>query len=159
MTGVRILDPRVVHDNEAIEWQGALIHHSATSSTTTAKSIRDYHVKERGWLDVGYHGLIEMTLAGGFRFVAGRSLSVAGSHCPGKNKTHLGLCLIGNFMHGTPPIAQLEVAAEVLAEWCVAFDFGPEEIYPHFAFRQTECPGTVDILGLRERVAKLLTHG
>lgn len=155
----RILDPRALNDHEAIEWQGALIHHSATAPTITAKSIRDYHVKERGWLDVGYHGLIEMDARGGWHFVAGRELSMAGSHCPGKNQTHLGLCLIGNFANATPPIAQLEVAAEILAEWCVAFDFDPGEIYPHFAFRKTECPGTVDILGLRERVARLLAHG
>ena len=159
MTGVRILDPRVVHDNEAIEWEGALIHHSATAPTITAKSITDYHVKERGWIAAGYHGFVSLRPGGGYQFESGRELSVAGSHCPGKNRTHLGLCLIGNFTHATPPIAQLEVAAGVLAEWCVAFDFGPGEIYPHFAFRKTECPGTVDILGLRARVARLLAHG
>ena len=158
MTSTRILDPRGVADHEAIEWEGALIHHSATAPTVTAQSIRDYHVKKRGWLDIGYHGLIEMA-GHGFRFVPGRPLSMPGSHCPDKNKTHLGLCLIGNFMHGTPPIAQLEVAAEVLAEWCVSFDFGPEDVHPHFAFRKTECPGLVDIAGLRERVLRILADG
>ena len=159
MSGPRLLDPRCVADPDALDWQGALIHHSATAPTVTAKSITDYHVKERGWIAVGYNGLIEMTLSGGFRFVAGRPLSIPGSHCPGKNKTHLGLCLIGNFMHSTPPIAQLEVAAEVLAEWCVAFDFSPEEIHPHWAFRITDCPGMVDILAMRRRVAGILADG
>ena len=152
----RVLDPRAVNDTEALEWRGVLIHHSATSPTVTAKSITDYHVKERGWIDVGYHGLIEMDLHGGFKFVPGRDLSLPGSHCPGKNRTHLGLCLIGNFMHSTPPILQLEVAAEILAEWCVVFDFSPEEIHPHRAFRQTDCPGLVDILALRRSVTRIL---
>ena len=154
----RALDPRAVDAVEMPEWQGALIHHSATSPTVTAKSIMDYHVKERGWIDVGYHGLVEMA-PNGFRFVPGRALSMPGSHCPGKNRTHLGLCLIGNFMHSTPPIAQLEVAADVLAEWCVSFGFGPEEIHPHRAYRQTDCPGLVDILDLRQRVLRVLSNG
>lgn len=158
MTSLSTLDGRIVPGLEAVRWKGALIHHSATPPTVTAKSIRDYHVKERGWLDVGYHGLIEMA-GSGFRFVHGRALSLPGSHCPGKNMTHLGLCLIGNFMHSAPPLAQLEVAAGVLAGWCVSFGFGPEEIYPHRAFRQTECPGLVDILALRARALRILSDG
>lgn len=155
----RVIDTRAVLDDAAIEWQGALIHHSATGPTVTAKAIADYHVKERGWVACGYHGLIELDSHGVWRFAPGRSLSMVGAHCPGKNKTHLGLCLIGNFMHQTPPIAQLEAAAELLAEWCVAFDFGPDAIYPHKAYRRTDCPGIVDILGLRARVASILAHG
>jgi len=154
----RILDTRIVADDSPIDWVGALIHHSATGPTVTAKAIADYHVKERGWLDVGYHGLVELA-GGGYKFAPGRSLAMHGAHCPGKNRTHLGLCLIGNYANATPPIAQLEVAAEILAEWCVAFDFSPEDIYPHKAFRKTECPGIVDILGLRARVAAILAFG
>lgn len=155
----RVIDTRAVLDDTAIEWRGALIHHSATSPTVTAEQIRNYHVKEKGWVDVGYHGLIELDKHGVWRFVPGRSLSMVGAHCPTKNRTHLGLCLIGNFMHSTPPIAQLEAAADLLAEWCVAFDFGPDAIWPHKAYRQTDCPGLVDILSLRARVLSILAHG
>ena len=56
-------------------------------------------------------------------------------------------------------LEQLEVAAEVLAEWCVAFDFSPEEIHPHRAFRITDCPGMVDILAMRRKVAGILADG
>ncbi len=160
MTSTRILDPRGVADHEAIEWEGALIHHSATAPTVTAQSITNYHVKERGWVAAGYHGFVSMRLDGGYQFEPGRALSMPGSHCPGKNKTHLGLCLIGNFMDSAPPLAQLEVAAEVLAEWCIAFDFGPEEIHPHRKFKATDCPGgKLDIQGLRERVRRILADG
>ena len=148
-----------MEDTEAIEWEGALIHHSATGQTVTAQSITDYHVKERGWLDVGYHGLIELSLSGAWRFVPGRPLSIPGSHCPGKNKTHLGLCLIGNYMNELAPVKQLDAAALVLAEWCIAFDFGPEDIHPHRAYRATDCPGLVDVAGIRARVARLLAEG
>lgn len=154
-----VLDPRAVNDIEAREWEGVLIHHSATSPTVTAKSITDYHVKERGWIAAGYHGFVSMRSDGTYQFEPGRALSLPGSHCPGKNRTHLGLCLVGNFMHSTPPILQLEVAAQVLAEWCVVYDFSPEEIYPHRAFRQTECPGLVDILSLRRAVTRILVDG
>lgn len=152
-----MIDPRAMNDHEAIEWEGALIHHSATGPNVTAQQIRDYHVRERGWLDIGYHGVIQL-VAGRWSFVPGRALSMSGSHCPGKNKTHLGLCLIGNFMESLPPAAQIQAAAEVLAEWCVAFDFNASDIYPHKAYRQTECPGMVDILGLRARVVSILAE-
>jgi len=155
----RILDPRAVLDESAIEWEGVLIHHSATGPTVTAKQITDYHMKERGWIACGYHGLVEMDAHGGWKFAPGRSLSMFGAHCPGKNKTHLGLCLVGNFSNATPTTMQLDAAAEILAEWCVAFDFGPENIWPHKAYRATDCPGIVDILGLRARVLAILAHG
>ena len=153
-----MIDPRALNDHEAIEWQGALIHHSATGTNVTSKQITDYHVKERGWLAAGYHGFVSQE-SGKWAFVPGRPLSMAGSHCPGKNKTHLGLCLIGNFMESLPPSAQIQAAAEVLAEWCVAFDFNASDIYPHKAYRQTECPGMVDILGLRAKVVAILAEG
>lgn len=153
-----MIDPRAMNDLEAIEWEGALIHHSATGPNVTSKQITDYHVKERGWLAAGYHGFISQE-SGAWRFVPGRALSMPGSHCPGKNKTHLGLCLIGNFMESLPPTAQIQAAADVLAEWCVAFDFGPQDIYPHKAYRQTECPGMVDILSLRAKVLGILADG
>jgi hypothetical protein len=152
-----MVDPRAMNDHEAIEWEGVIVHHSATGPNVTAKQIRDYHVKQRGWLDVGYHGLISKE-SGHWGFVEGRPLSLTGSHCPGKNQTHLGLCLIGNFQFTTPPIEQLDATALVLAEWCVAFDFSPENIYPHRQYRHTECPGMVNMLTLRERVYALLAH-
>jgi hypothetical protein len=153
-----MIDPRAMNDTEAIEWRGALVHHSATGPNVTFQQIHDYHVKERGWIDIGYHGGI-CFVGGRWTFVPGRSLSMKGAHCPGKNGTHLGLCLIGNFMEAPPTTAQMEAAAEVLAEWCVAFDFGPEAIFPHKAYRQTECPGMVDVADLRRRVASIIAHG
>lgn len=152
-----MIDPRAMNDHEAIEWEGALIHHSATGPNVTAQQIRDYHVKERGWQDIGYHGVIAL-VDGKYSFVPGRALSMPGAHCPGKNKTHLGLCLIGNFAQSLPPSAQIQAAAEVLAEWCVAFDFNASDIYPHKAYRQTECPGMVDILSLRAKVVAILAE-
>ena len=153
-----MIDPRAMADHEALEWEGVLIHHSATGPNVTVQQIRDYHVKVRGWEEIGYHGAISQE-SGKWAFHPGRSLAMPGAHCPGKNKTHLGLCLIGNFMQSLPPAAQIQAAAEVLAEWCVSFDFDPCDIYPHKAYRQTDCPGMVDILGLRAKVTAILAYG
>jgi len=52
--------------------------------------IRDWHVRERGWSDIGYHWVIERS--GDLKI--GRSESIAGAHTKGHND-EIGLCLCG----------------------------------------------------------------
>lgn len=53
--------------------------------------IRDWHVEEKGWIDVGYHHVIRRdgTLEGG------RPLAQAGAHARGYNLSSIGICLVG----------------------------------------------------------------
>lgn len=75
---------------------GIVIHHSATDPGTKTENIRRYHVEERGWNDIGYHYIIETS----GRIVKGRDTSTAGAHAlnprPSRNRTHIGICLIGH---------------------------------------------------------------
>lgn len=69
-----------------------IIHHSASPrDTTTIDDIRAWH-KARGFVDVGYHFVIESH--GKLRL--GRPISEVGAHCRGHNRHSVGVCLVGN---------------------------------------------------------------
>ena len=53
--------------------------------------IREWHVGERGWDDVGYHYVIKR--AG--ELEQGREDSIVGAHAMSHNANSLGVCLIG----------------------------------------------------------------
>ena len=82
-----------------------IVHCAATrpewmaGKSTAAKvvEIRRWHVKDRGWSDIGYHWVIDRdgTVA------AGRPMAVDGAHVAGRNKGTVGVCLIGG--HGSDP--------------------------------------------------------
>ncbi|MEN9763513.1 MAG: hypothetical protein RI906_3339 [Pseudomonadota bacterium] len=68
-----------------------------SDQTTFAKvsEIRKWHVKDRGWSDIGYHFIIDRdgTVA------EGREMEKDGAHVQGRNKGTVGVCLIGG--HGS----------------------------------------------------------
>jgi len=70
-----------------------VIHCSATPKTMDigVEKIREWHVKERGWDDVGYHYVI--TRDGTIQ--PGRDEKYMGAHAVVVNNRSLGLCLIG----------------------------------------------------------------
>lgn len=53
--------------------------------------IRRWHVKERGWRDIGYHWIVGRD----GRVLPGRREAVPGAHCRGHNQNSIGVCLIG----------------------------------------------------------------
>ena len=56
-----------------------------------AVEIREWHIKERGWNDIGYHFVIRRDgLA-----EKGREVSVIGAHAQGHNENSIGICLVG----------------------------------------------------------------
>ena len=81
--------------------RGIILHCSATrpnwmaNSKTSAKvaEIRRWHVRDRGWSDIGYHFLIDRdgTVA------KGRPLERTGSHTQGHNTGTIGICLLGGW--------------------------------------------------------------
>ena len=80
-----------------------IIHASATRADWMATlptadkvaEIRRWHVKDRGWKDIGYHYLIDRngTVA------TGRPVEQVGAHVAGHNTGTIGVCLIGG--HGS----------------------------------------------------------
>jgi hypothetical protein len=73
-----------------------IIHHTATAQETTVSSIRNYHMHNRGWRDIGYHYLID---GGGFVRL-GRPERLSGAHCKGNNRDSIGVAVIGDCRSG-----------------------------------------------------------
>ena len=100
----------------------AVVHHTAgTNGYTPAQSaaivrgIEVYHVKGNGWNDIGYNFLVDRygTVYEGRG--GGVEHNVIGAHAEGFNTGSVGVAMIGNFAAGTPPVAQQDAVANLLA--------------------------------------------
>lgn len=69
-----------------------VVHCAATppSMDIGVTEIRKWHT-DKGWSDVGYHGIIRRDGT----FEKGRSLHTRGAHAKGWNSTSWGFCLVG----------------------------------------------------------------
>lgn len=70
-----------------------VVHHTASPQTTTFDSIRNYHIHDRGWSDIGYHYVIDPD---GMLYL-GRPVWRIGAHVRGKNSKSVGVSAIGNY--------------------------------------------------------------
>ena len=70
-----------------------IIHCAATrpSMDIGAKEIREWHIKQRKWSDIGYHYVIRRN----GELEDGRPLEIAGAHTQGHNVHSIGICLVG----------------------------------------------------------------
>ncbi|MDT8856446.1 N-acetylmuramoyl-L-alanine amidase [Paracoccaceae bacterium Fryx2] len=91
----------------AMIWQGSarhpvrevIVHCTATRPDWMAgrplaekrAEVRRWHMQERGWMDIGYHWLIDRD----GKIAAGRPETVIGAHVEGHNSGTIGISLIG----------------------------------------------------------------
>jgi hypothetical protein len=70
-----------------------VVHCSATPQDRDigAKEIREWHVRDNGWSDIGYHYVIRRN---GIQEI-GRPESEPGAHASGHNANSIGVCLVG----------------------------------------------------------------
>ena len=70
-----------------------IVHCSATPEGKDIKTetIKDWHVNDNHWKDIGYHYVIE--LDGSIH--KGRDENVIGAHCSGQNANSIGICYVG----------------------------------------------------------------
>ncbi|SKC62656.1 N-acetylmuramoyl-L-alanine amidase [Maledivibacter halophilus] len=111
-----------------------ILHHSATNEGTF-ESIRKYHVKTKGWKDIGYHYLI--TTDG--KLHKGRDEKEVGAHTIGQNAKSIGICLVGNFDKYRPNANQLHTLYKLLND--VKIRYGQLPIHGHNEFSTKTCPG------------------
>jgi hypothetical protein len=100
----------------------AVVHHTAGTNTYTAaqgaaivRGIEVYHVKGNGWNDIGYNFLVDRfgTVYEGRG--GGTEKNVIGAHSEGFNTGTVGVALIGNYAHATPPKAQQDALVTLIA--------------------------------------------
>lgn len=151
--------------------QRVTVHHSATvvrgtSSATSIAAIRGiqrHHQQQNGWGDIGYHYLIDP--AG--RVWTGRGIEWQGAHAgdPTRNRSNVGICLLGSFVpdeQGAPPPAQLAALEALLVSLAVEHGLEPADILTHKELKDTACPGPyvqTAVEELRKRLSsQLLTQ-
>ena len=111
-----------------MEWEGIVVHHSA-SHDVSANEIDRWH-KSRGWNGIGYHFVIRKN----GDIETGRPISQQGAHNRGKNKTHLGVCLTGDFTKDYPSQEQISSLIRLVRGLKNRFDI--EKIEKH----HNNCP-------------------
>lgn len=148
----RAASPRVSNLTPAgTPYSRITIHHSAKDSdggselTTNGdvaeviKKIQTFHVRERGWGDIGYHFLID---ANG-NVWQGRSLDWQGAHASGANNVgNIGICLLGDYSTSAPEpeaLAALERLVDGLSE---RHHIAKNRVFGHMKFSKTQCPGS-----------------
>ena len=85
---MRLINEIIVHCSATIEGQDV-----------RAKDIKQYHVNQRGWRDIGYHYIIDLDGT----VERGRPISQPGAHCLGHNAHSIGVCYIGGLDRSGKP--------------------------------------------------------
>jgi len=104
--------------------------------------IQDYHQNGRGWIDIGYHFLIDPQ---GDIF-EGRPINVLGAHVKSWNDGNVGISIMGNYH---PPVSQqptketLYTFTEMGRYLKTTYDIGVSSFYAHREIGPTDCPGDV----------------
>lgn len=128
-----------------------IIHCSATKDGAVKdwEAIRNYHVRENGWSDIGYHYGIE-SVHGEIVIEVGRSESEAGAHCKhaGMNKKSLGICVVGAYDVVPPSEEKLTVLRGLVKQLMKEYSIPRNRVLGHREAQLLEldrptktCPG------------------
>lgn len=142
-----------------------VVHHTATPTSWSVQQLRDLHVNQNGWKDIGYHYVVRLSgdtavTEIGRPHDGDNNLESweYGAHAYGSNSHTLGICTVGNWSE-QPMLPEIErelIAA--LVHLCIQHDLDPLiQIKGHREMPQasTECPGLlVDLDTLRNKVYK-----
>ena len=167
--------------------KAVVVHHTASTNDYTAAQVPSllrgfyaYHVKSRGWSDIGYNLLVDRFGTAWEGRAGGLSRAVIGAHAGGFNTGTVGVSMIGTYESATPSAAMLNTVAQVVA-WKTSaagidprgtvrltsagstrFSAGTSVTLPvvmgHRQVSMTTCPGVqgyAALPALRERAAAL----
>lgn len=125
-----------------------VLHHSAGNPTDTFEQIRDYHMKQRHYSDIGYHYII--TFDG--KIHVGRPEDTIGAHVQGHNANSLGICLVGNSELNPMSEAQLASLVPLLEHLLDKHSLKKKDVLGHseIADNPTACPGRHNLLWLKQ---------
>lgn len=134
-----------------MKWRGIAVHHSATADSGSASwgAIRHQHVVVNKWAAIGYHfGVERIDDSAGRQHVErllGRPYYMDGAHEPKLNRTHLGVCIVGNYDLAPPPAAVWGAAVDVVA-WLAMLNHldvtAPGAVVGHREYAAKSCPGS-----------------
>lgn len=107
-----------------------ILHCTDTRTNATVEAIRNYHIKQNGWLDIGYHYLLDVN----GKWHVGRNIEQIGAHCKGHNNGTIGIAYIGK----TPTDNEVIQLAHV-CNFLIAC-YGIKKISRHCIYANKTCP-------------------
>jgi len=118
-----------------------IIHCSATPEGRDIKTetIKDWHVNDNGWSDIGYHYVIELDGTA----VKGRPVERSGAHTKGHNSDSIGICYVGGVDKNMQPkdtrtVEQMVAMDELIFNLIVKYDI--QYVHGHNEFSSKACP-------------------
>lgn len=119
-----------------------IIHCAATraNQNVTFADIKRWHTQERGFIDIGYHWVIERD----GKITQGRPLESWGAHCKGQNGKSIGVCLVGGLDDNNKPEnnftrIQMRMLKLLIAGMKALYDGLEVRGHNHFAIGR-DCP-------------------
>ncbi len=116
------------------------LHHSGASESGAAgvRSIQNYHMTARGYVDVAYSWLVDRDSC---VIYEGRGPGIDGGHTFGHNSTSHGICVMGNFDNIEPSDELLNTIALLVAHGHTQGWWPAQLTGGHRDVKNTACPG------------------
>lgn len=142
-------------------WKCVVVHHSANDKSTP-EGMRNWHMKGRGWDELGYHFVIGNGIGygDGAVYVGARwAQQKHGAHCKTDNNFYndhgIGICLIGNLDARPPTPKQMEALGRLVSFLCDKTGVPTSKVYTHGGVtNKTACPGRYfSLAGLKRLIA------
>jgi hypothetical protein len=167
--------------------KAVVVHHTASANGYSASQVPAllrgfyaYHVKSRGWSDLGYNVLVDRFGTAWEGRAGGVSRAVIGAHAGGFNTSTVGVSMIGTYDTVAPSAAMLATVSQLVAWRLSAAGVDPRgtvrlvsagstryasgtavtlpTVMGHRQVSTTACPGVLGFAalpGVRERAAAL----
>jgi N-acetylmuramoyl-L-alanine amidase len=118
-----------------------ICHCSATveGKDFTVDDIRKWHVKDRGWSDIGYHFVVYRDGS----IHKGRDIDKVGAHTTGHNTHSIGVCYVGGLDKNLKPKdtrtqAQKDALLKLMKQ--LKKDYPKATIHGHYEYANKACP-------------------
>jgi hypothetical protein len=113
-----------------------IIFHHSLSEDVSAQTIKQWHVAENNWEDIGYHYVIRKDGS----IEDGRDVDNVGAHAgKERNRESIGVCFTGNFTEHLPSDEQINSGVDLYKALCKKYN--KNLIIEYHRTSENPCPG------------------
>ncbi|WP_040632756.1 FG-GAP-like repeat-containing protein [Mobilicoccus pelagius] len=141
--------------------RGAIVHHTAGTNNYSPsqvpailRGIYAFHVKDRGWSDIGYNFLVDKWGRVWEGRYGGTSRALVGAQASGFNSVTMGISVMGDYRQVQPSPAAIDAVTRTIAWKASVHGFDPQgrfssnggtyrNVSGHRDVGQTTCPGLI----------------
>ncbi len=138
------------------------LHHTAGKFTRTLEESKeevlfdqDYHQNKNGWIDIGYHFIVDPM----GNIFEGRPVTAQGAHVESYNAGNVGISVMGYYhepVNDQPTAAEIAAVAKIGQYLKAKYGVKAASFYAHRELNATACPG--DLLYPKKQEIKDLIY-